>query len=152
MPGSSFAQTPAAAVAASGGLLAYLSAARAGVDCAVSNYGVGIEKRLDEAATAKCPMVFHMGALDKFTPPEVVEAIRGGFKGRSDVEIYVYPGADHGFARKGGDHYDKPAAMMAHTRSMWRSCPSTGLSLQPPQCPRWPRSSSRHSRPILPPE
>jgi carboxymethylenebutenolidase len=101
-----------------GGLLAYLAAAHAGVDCAVSYYGVGIEKRLGDAAKAKCPMVFHMGALDKFTPPEVVEAIRGAFKSRSDVEIYVYPGSDHAFARKGGDHYDKPAAMMAHTRSI----------------------------------
>jgi carboxymethylenebutenolidase len=101
-----------------GGLLAYLAAAHAGVDCAVSYYGVGIEKRLGDAAKAKCPIVFHMGALDKFTPPEVVEAIRGAFKSRSDVEIYVYPGSDHAFARKGGDHYDKPAVMMAHTRSI----------------------------------
>jgi carboxymethylenebutenolidase len=101
-----------------GGLLAYLAAARAGVDCAVSYYGVGIEKRLDEASKVKCPMVFHMGALDKFTPPDVIESIRGAFKGRRDVEIYAYPGADHAFARKGGDHYDKPAAMMAHTRSI----------------------------------
>jgi carboxymethylenebutenolidase len=101
-----------------GGLLAYLAAAHARVDCAVSYYGVGIEKRLGEAAKAKCPMVFHMGALDKSTPPEVVEAIRGAFKERSDVEVYVYPGADHAFARKAGDHYDKPAAMMAHTRSI----------------------------------
>jgi carboxymethylenebutenolidase len=101
-----------------GGLLAFLAAAHAGVDCAVSYYGVGIEKRLGDVAKAKCPMVFHMAALDKFTPPEVVEAIRGAFRDRRDVEIYVYPGADHAFARKGGDHYDKPAAMMAHTRSI----------------------------------
>jgi len=101
-----------------GGLLAYLAAARAGVDCAVSYYGVGIEKRLEEAPKVKGPMVFHMGALDKFTPPEVIESIRGAFKGRRDIEIYAYPGADHAFARKGGDHYDKPAAMMAHTRSI----------------------------------
>jgi len=101
-----------------GGLLAYLAAAPAGVDCAVSYYGVGIEKRLEEAPKVKGPMVFHMGALDKFTPPEVIESIRGAFKGRRDIEIYAYPGADHAFARKGGDHYDKPAAMMAHTRSI----------------------------------
>jgi carboxymethylenebutenolidase len=101
-----------------GGLLAYLAAARAGVDCAVSYYGVGIEKRLGEAAEAKCPMVFHMDALDKYTPPDGVEAIRGAFASRRDVELYVYPGADHAFARMGGDHYDKPAAMMAHTRSI----------------------------------
>src|SRR5262252_8432931 len=47
-----------------GGALAYLAAAHSGVDCAVSYYGVGIEKRLGDAGKAKCPMVFHMGALD----------------------------------------------------------------------------------------
>ena len=28
------------------------------------------------------------------------------------------PGSDHAFARTGGDHYDKPAALMAHSRSI----------------------------------
>ncbi len=34
------------------------------------------------------------------------------------MELYVYPGMDHAFARTGGDHYDKPSALMAHQRSM----------------------------------
>ena len=49
-----------------GGLLAYLAAARCGVDCAVGYYGVGIEKHLDEAASIGCPLVLHFGELDKF--------------------------------------------------------------------------------------
>jgi carboxymethylenebutenolidase len=101
-----------------GGRLAYLSAARLGVDCAVSYYGVGIEKALNEAAKIKCPMVLHVAENDKWTPPEVVNAIKGTFEGRSEVEIYVYPGVDHAFARKGGSNFDKPAAMMAHSRSI----------------------------------
>src|SRR5215472_11364846 len=40
-----------------GGALAYLSAAHAGVDCAVGYYGVGIEKSLDLVAKIKCPLV-----------------------------------------------------------------------------------------------
>jgi carboxymethylenebutenolidase len=101
-----------------GGLLAYLSASRLGVDCAVSYYGVGIEKVLKEAGKIKCPMVLHIAEKDKWTPPEVVSAIKGGFEGRSEVEIYVYPGVDHAFARKGGSNFDKAAAMMAHSRSI----------------------------------
>jgi carboxymethylenebutenolidase len=101
-----------------GGLLAYLSAARLGVDCAVSYYGVGIEKALNEASKIKCPMVLHIAEKDKWTPPAVVEAIKKAFEGRPEVEIYVYPGVDHAFARKGVANFDKPAAMMAHSRSI----------------------------------
>jgi carboxymethylenebutenolidase len=101
-----------------GGLLAYLSASRLGVDCAVSYYGVGIEKVLKEAGKIKCPMVFHIAEKDKYTPPEVVDAIKKSFAERPEIEIYVYPGVDHAFSRKGGNNFDKPAAMMAHSRSI----------------------------------
>jgi carboxymethylenebutenolidase len=101
-----------------GGLLAYLSAARLSVDCAVSYYGVGIEKVLSEAGAIECPMVLHIAEMDAFTPPAVVDTIKKAFAERSEVEIYVYPGAGHAFARKGGQHFDRPAAMMAHSRSI----------------------------------
>ena len=101
-----------------GGLLAYLAAARLGVDCAVSYYGVGIEKVLSEAGKIRCPMVLHIAEKDKWTPPEVVNAIKGSFEGRLEVEIYVYPAVDHAFSRTGGSNFDKPAAMMAHSRSI----------------------------------
>ena len=101
-----------------GGKLAYLAAAKAGVDCAVSYYGVGIEASLDEAKNIKGPMVLHFAGNDKFVPPEAVEKIRAAFAGRTDVEIYVYPGTDHAFNNPGRASYDKPAALMAHSRSM----------------------------------
>ena len=101
-----------------GGRLAYLAAARCGVDCAVGYYGVTIEKYLNEAARIKVPMVLHFASEDKYAPPEAVEKIRKAFKGRNEVEIYMYQGVDHAFARTGGMHYDRPASMMAHSRSI----------------------------------
>ncbi len=101
-----------------GGRLAFLAAARSGVDCAVSYYGVTIEKYLNEAARIKVPMVLHFASDDQYAPPETVEKIRTAFKGRNEIEIHVYPGVDHAFARTGGMHYDRPAAMMAHSRSI----------------------------------
>jgi len=101
-----------------GGRLAYLAAARSGVDCAVGYYGVTIEKYLNEAARIKVPMVLHFASEDKYAPPEAVEKIRNAFSGRKDVEIYSYPGVDHAFARTGGMRYDRPASMMAHSRSI----------------------------------
>ena len=100
-----------------GGRLAFLAAARAGVDCAVSYYGVGIEALLDQVPSITCPLVLHFGAQDKYTPPEVIAPIRAAFATRSDVEIYVYGEAGHGFNRPGA-HFHKPSAMMAHTRSL----------------------------------
>ena len=99
-----------------GGKLAYLAAARAGVDCAVGYYGVGIEGALDEKINV--PLVLHIASEDQFVPKAAQEQIRQHFKDRAEVEIYTYPGMDHAFARTGGDHYDKPAAMMAHSRSI----------------------------------
>jgi carboxymethylenebutenolidase len=99
-----------------GGKLAYLAAARSGVDVAVGYYGVAIEASLNELP--KCPLVLHFAEKDKFVPPEAVDKIKAGLKDRSDVEIYVYPGQDHAFARTGGDHFHKPSALMAHHRSI----------------------------------
>ena len=64
-------------------------------------------------------MVLHFAGEDKFAPPEARGADQGRVRrAQPAVEIYVYPGVDHAFARTGGDHYDKPAAMMAHSRSL----------------------------------
>lgn len=101
-----------------GGRLAYLAAARSGVDCAVGYYGVSIDKHLKEASKIKVPVVLHFASEDKYAPPEAVKKIRSAFDGRPEIEIYVYPDVDHAFARTGGDHYDRPATMMAHSRSI----------------------------------
>ena len=102
-----------------GGRLAVLAAAYSDVDCAIGYYGVGIEKEPDAIQAVKCPMVLHFAAKDAYTPPDVIAAIKAGVAGRDDVEIYVYPDADHGFNSPArSDRYDRPASMMAHTRSI----------------------------------
>ena len=101
-----------------GGKLAYLAAAEAGVDCTVGYYGVAIEQQLDLVPRIKCPLVLQFAAEDKFVPAAAVAEIRKVFAGREDVEIHVYPGVDHAFARPGGHAWNKPAALMAHSRSI----------------------------------
>ena len=101
-----------------GGRLAFLAAARSGVDCAVGYYGVTIDQYLGEAAAVKVPLALHFAAEDKYAPMETVDRIRAAFKGRHDVEIHVYPGVDHAFARPPSPHYHKPSALMAHHRSI----------------------------------
>jgi carboxymethylenebutenolidase len=101
-----------------GGKLAYLTAARTDVDCAVCYYGVGIEADLGEAAEIKCPMVFHFAELDRFAPAEAREQIKAVFAKRPDVEMYLYPGCDHAFAAPERTSFNKPATLMAHSRSI----------------------------------
>jgi carboxymethylenebutenolidase len=101
-----------------GGKLAYLTAARTDVDCAVSYYGVGIDADIGEAGKIKGPIVFHFAELDKYANAEARETIRAGFAGRTDVEFYLYPGCDHAFAAPERASFDKPATLMAHSRSI----------------------------------
>jgi len=101
-----------------GGKLAYLAACRTDADVAVGYYGVGIEAALGEADHVKCPLLLHIAELDKFCPPPARAAIVEGLQGRAGVTLQIYPGVDHAFARRGGDHYHRPSALMAHERSI----------------------------------
>ena len=101
-----------------GGKLAYLAASRGGVDCAISYYGVGIENNLDEKSNINCPMVLQFAGEDQHVPPEAVAKIEAAFSDRDDVEVFTYPGAEHGFNCNERPSYDRPTAIMAHTRSI----------------------------------
>jgi carboxymethylenebutenolidase len=101
-----------------GGKLAYLAACRTDADVAVGYYGVGIENSLDEAVNIRGRLMLHIAELDKFCPPPAREKILATLGGKPNVALHVYPGVDHAFARLGGEHYDKPSALMAHQRSV----------------------------------
>lgn len=100
-----------------GGKLAYLAATRCGVDVAVGYYGVGIEKLLGESDRAKCPIMLHFGGADRYVPIAAVDQIRTHFAGRPEVEIHLYPGAEHAFSSAGGRYYNKAAADLAWSRT-----------------------------------
>jgi carboxymethylenebutenolidase len=101
-----------------GGLLAYLSATRTDADVAVGYYAVGVQDRLGEADSITCPLVLHIAGQDRYTPPPAREAIVAALRDRPAVQLFVYDGQDHAFATPGRAHYDKPATMMAYSRSL----------------------------------
>lgn len=101
-----------------GARLAYLTACRCDVEAAVGYYGMGIENHLDEAVNIRGRLVLHFAEQDEYCPAAARQEIQAALGERDAIELYLYPGVDHAFARPRSEHYDKPAALMAHQRSV----------------------------------
>jgi carboxymethylenebutenolidase len=86
-----------------GGTFAWLTAAAAQPDVAISYYGSGVAGALDQADAVTCPVIFHFGANDPYLPDDQVDAIRARVGDRETVEIHVHPGGGHAF-----DNHDAP--------------------------------------------
>ena len=100
-----------------GGLQAFLAATRTDADAVVSYYGVNIDAFLGEAERISHPLMVHIAGEDQFVPREAQDRIIAGLKERPGVEVFRYEGADHAFARNGGDHYAPEAARDADQRT-----------------------------------
>jgi carboxymethylenebutenolidase len=100
-----------------GGKLAYLMSTRSDIDAAVGYYGVGIEGSISEAGAITHPLMLHAAEKDGFSSPEALAKIEDGLEPIVHATVHAYPGVDHAFARKGGEHYDAEAAQLADTRT-----------------------------------
>jgi carboxymethylenebutenolidase len=109
---SSFSGKVAVAGLCLGGKLAYLSAARTNIDAAITYYGVGIEKALDDFKNLRCPLQMHFGDQDIYVPELIRAQIQQAVAGY-DVDFNVYPGANHGFYTRGSEQ----DLMLARQRS-----------------------------------
>ncbi len=101
-----------------GGLLATRAAARQAVDCAVSYYGVDLEQYGDELQAMACPTLLHIGDSDTKVPEHSRQTIAAAVATQNHVELHIYPGCHHSFAKPTHTHYDKAAAMMAYSRTI----------------------------------
>jgi carboxymethylenebutenolidase len=101
-----------------GGAAAFIAAARYEVNACISYYGKGIENYLDEAPGLHCPIVLHYGGADRFIPESVIEDVRQGLRGIPDIEIYTYPGVDHGFNSDDRKAYNPAVAQTAMERTL----------------------------------
>jgi carboxymethylenebutenolidase len=97
-----------------GGSVAYAAATKlSGLSAAVGYYGGAIVRFADDKP--KVPTQLHFGEKDAGIPLSDVEIIRAK---RPEVEIHVYPGAQHGFHCDERASYDKASADLAWPRSL----------------------------------
>lgn len=101
-----------------GGRLAYLAAATTDIDAASCFYGGGIHGQLERAAAITAPIQFHYAEHDDNIPPAAVDSVRQAFAGRAAAELFVYPGAHHGFNCWARASYHAPSAALAHGRTL----------------------------------
>ncbi len=100
-----------------GGLMSYLTAARAPVDAGVAYYPGGTDQHLGEAGSLSAPFMIHLGEEDEFISKDAQAKIKAGLAAKPNVEIFSYPGCSHAFARHTGTHYDASAAAQANERT-----------------------------------
>jgi len=97
-----------------GGSIAYAAATKLnGLRAAVGYYGGAIVRSADERPTV--PVLLHFGEKDSGIPLSDVDTIRAK---RPEVEIHVYPGAQHGFSCDERASYDKASADLAGQRTL----------------------------------
>lgn len=101
-----------------GGKLAYLTAARTGIDASVGYYGVGLHELLGEAEAIRRPLLLHIAREDKFVPPEAQAQIHAALDDNKLVTLADYEGVDHAFTRYGGAHYNEAAAKIANATTV----------------------------------
>jgi carboxymethylenebutenolidase len=96
-----------------GGTVAFLAATRLdGLSAAVCYYGGRIAAFADEKP--RCPMQMHFGDQDQSIPMSDVETIK---QKRPDCEIYIYPGAGHGFHCDERGSFNEQSARTAWQRT-----------------------------------
>jgi carboxymethylenebutenolidase len=100
-----------------GGRLAFMMATRSDADLNISYYGVGIDGLLNELPQVTRPLLVHIAANDQFVPPEAQAKVVAAAHEHPHVQAYVYPNADHAFARVNGTHFQALAATIANGRS-----------------------------------
>lgn len=100
-----------------GGRLAFMMAEQSDADVNISYYGVGLDGLLDDLARVTKPLVVHIADRDEFFPAEGRAKVVAATKGQAHVASYVYPEANHAFARVNGVHWDGRSAAIANGRS-----------------------------------
>ena len=97
-----------------GGSVVYAAATKlSGLSAAIGYYGGAIVRFADDKP--KVPTQLHFGEKDAGIPMTDVEIIRAK---RPEVEIHVYPGAQHGFNCEERASYDGASADIARQRSI----------------------------------
>ncbi len=102
-----------------GGPYALLGASRLGCDAGISFHGSHVGNFMGEFSAVKCPLSFHYGDNDAVAPMAEINEIKTALDGLEDTELFIYPGAEHGYMFPSrGDGYDAEARFASWDRAL----------------------------------
>ena len=101
-----------------GGTIACRAMARLPLDAVVAYCPVGLETILHEIDSIEHPMALHFGADDQLVSPAARIAVKQALAVNDASEVYVYPGAGHSFTDRSKSSFSRPAASLAHSRTI----------------------------------
>jgi carboxymethylenebutenolidase len=94
-----------------GGPFAILGPKRLGYDAGIACHGSQMLDYLDELDGVTAPVCLIWGDQDRVAPPPVLDAYRAAASRMTNVEVYIFPGIQHGFMMP-----SSPEAFDAKTR------------------------------------
>ena len=101
-----------------GGLLAFVCAARAGVESSVIYYGTRLDQHLDLVQDITCPLLFHFADDDEHISAQTVKKIKMSLSGKSNCRVVVHKNSGHGFNCWDRDSWNQSAAATARGQSL----------------------------------
>ena len=100
-----------------GGKLAVAATAAYPFKAVASLYGVKLEADPERLQAVQVPMQIHVGDKDAHVPMDAVSKIQDLLKEKPSAEVFVYPGAQHGFFNAARQEvYSADAARQAEAR------------------------------------
>ena len=101
-----------------GGLLAFVCAARAGVESSVIYYGTRLDHHLELVRDITCPLLFHFAGDDEHISTQTVKKIKMSLRGKGNCRVVVHKNSSHGFNCWDRDGWNQSAAATARGQSL----------------------------------
>ena len=101
-----------------GGLLAFVSAARAGVESSVIYYGTRLDHYLELVQDITCPLLFHFAGKDEHISAQTVRKVKMSLGGKDNCRVIVHKNSSHGFNCWDRDSWNQSTAATARGQSL----------------------------------
>lgn len=100
-----------------GGRLAVLAGIREPIDAVIGYYAVKLDHHLAELPKLDKPTLLHFGETDPWVPQQTQASVGAILAEKAKVDLHIYAGTGHGFARNGYPPYNADATDLARQRS-----------------------------------
>jgi carboxymethylenebutenolidase len=101
-----------------GGPFAVVGCVQLGCDAGGSYHGGGFEHQIENLRKCDKPLQIHWGDKDFALNPELLEKVRSASAHNKDIEIFIYPGIEHGYTGPESQAWNQAATNLSWERTL----------------------------------